>query len=259
MSEVHEDEYDDAMVAMLELIWGEGFMSPGGPHSVRDIIDGVDLSGKLVLDIGCGLGGVDIMLARDYGCHIIALDIEAPLLERARAEAEAAGVGERIDFRLVEPGPLTLDDASVDVVFGKDAWTQIPNKRALLGDIYRVLRPGGRLAAGDWCRGPDPFSTDMVYFFEVEGLTFNMETLDNYGALLGELGFVDTELTDLTAWYQAEARDEYERIKGPLNARMREVLGDEKAEHFVENWRILCVVIDNGELRPGRLRASKPQ
>ena len=132
MSEAHEDEYDDALVAMLDLIWGEGFMSPGGPQAVRNIVDGVDLKNKLVLDIGCGLGGIDIMLARDYGCDIIALDIEAPLLERTRAKAEAAGMRERIDFRLVEPGPLTLDDASVDVVFGKDAWTQIPNKRRCL-------------------------------------------------------------------------------------------------------------------------------
>ena len=98
----------------------------------------------------------------------------------------------------------------------------------------------------------------MAYFFELEDLTFNMETLENYGALLGEFDFVDSEMADLTGWYQAEARDEYERIKGPLNARMRELLGDEKTEHFVENWRMLCVVIDNGELCPGRLRASKP-
>ena len=34
----HEDEYDDALVAMLELIWGEGFLSPGGPEAVRNIV-----------------------------------------------------------------------------------------------------------------------------------------------------------------------------------------------------------------------------
>ena len=66
MSDAHADEYGDAMVTMLELIWGEGYMSPGGPQSVRDIVAGVDLADKLVLDIGCGLGGVDIMLARDH-------------------------------------------------------------------------------------------------------------------------------------------------------------------------------------------------
>ncbi len=255
----HEDEYDDALIAMLELVWGEGFISPGGPRAVRDMVEGVDLAGKLVLDIGCGIGGVDVMLTRDRGCDIIALDIEAPLLERARARAAAAGVAGRIDFRLVEPGPLALDDACVDIVFSKDAWIHIPDKPALLGEVFRVLRPGGWVLACDWCRRSEPYSADMDYFFELEGLTYNMVTLENYGSMLRDCGFVDAELVDLTDRYRIEARDEYERTKGPLNARMRELLGDEKAEHFVENWRQLVVVLDNGELRPGRLRARTPE
>ena len=257
--QAHEDEYDDAMVAMLELIWGEGFMSPGGPQAVRDIVAGFDLTGKLVLDIGCGIGGVDLMLARDHGCDIIAFDIEAPLLDRARARAQAAGMAERIDFRLVEPGPLPLEDACIDIVFGKDAWVHIPDKRALLGEVFRVLRPGGWLLAGDQLRGPEPYSAEMDYFLELEGLTFNLETLEKYDSMLRDCGFVDVDLADITDSYRIGARDEYERMKGPLNARMRELLGDAKAEHFVENWRQLAFVLDNGELRLGRLRARKPE
>jgi len=78
MSDAHEDDHGDAMVTMLELVWGEGYLSPDGPQSVRKIVADLDLADKLVLDISCGLGGVDIMLARDHGCRIIALDIEAP-------------------------------------------------------------------------------------------------------------------------------------------------------------------------------------
>ena len=121
-----------------------------------------------------------------------------------------------------------------------------------------MLRPGGWLLVGDWCRGPEPYSADMDYFFELEGLTFNMETLETYGAVFCDGGFVDVDLADITDWYRIEARGEYECMKGPLNARMRELLGDGKTTHFVENWRQLVVVLDNGELRPGRLRARKP-
>ena len=254
----HEDEYDDALVDMLELIWGKGFISPGGPRAICDIVEGIDLAGKLVLDIGCGIGGVDVKLVRDHGCDIIALEIEAPLLERARARAAAAGVAERIDFRLVEPGPLVLDDACVDIVFSKDAWIHIPDKPDLLGEVFRVLRPGGWVLAGDWCRRPEPYSADMAYFFELEGLTYNMVTLETYGSMLRDCGFVDAELVDLTEWYRIQAGEEYERMKGPLNARMHELLGDEMTAHFIENWRLLGIVLDSGELRPGRLRARKP-
>ena len=199
------------------------------------------------------------MLARDYGCDIIALEIEAPLLDRARKRAVAAGLAGRIDFRLVGPGPLPLEDSCVDIVFSKDAWVHIPDKQALLAEVFRVLRPGGWLLAGDWCRGPEPsYSAEMEYFFELEGLTYNMETLDNYGAGLGDCGFAEIELADITDRFRIEAQSEYERMKGPLNGRMRALLGNKKAERFVENWRQLVVVIDNGELRPGHLRARKP-
>jgi phosphoethanolamine N-methyltransferase len=80
----HEDEYDDAMVTMLELIWGEGFLSPGGPEATLEIVRGLDLDGKSVLDIGCGIGGPAMVLVRERGCRVIGLDLEAPLIARAR-------------------------------------------------------------------------------------------------------------------------------------------------------------------------------
>ncbi len=76
--------------------------------------------------------------------------------------------------------------------------------------------------------------------------------------MLGDCGFAEIDLTDITNWFRIEAQSEYERMKGPLNGRMAALLGDEKTAHFVENWRQLVVVIDNGELRPVRFRARKP-
>ncbi len=63
----HHDEYDDAFVARLELLWGDGFLSPGGAEEVAKLLSGFDLTGKRVLDIGCGIGGVDLLLAGKHG------------------------------------------------------------------------------------------------------------------------------------------------------------------------------------------------
>ena len=51
-----ENEYDDQVVARLQLLWGEGFLSPGGAGEVTEMLRGIDLSGKRVLDLGCGIG-----------------------------------------------------------------------------------------------------------------------------------------------------------------------------------------------------------
>jgi len=46
----HESEYDDALVTLLELIWGEGFMAPGGEGNVVKMVAGLELTGRRVLD-----------------------------------------------------------------------------------------------------------------------------------------------------------------------------------------------------------------
>lgn len=254
----HQDEYHDAMVTLLELIWGEGFMAPGGAELVRETLAGLDLKGKLVADIGCGIGGGDIVLAGEKGARVIGLDIEAPLIERARRYAEKAGLAERIEFVLSTPGPLPLDDASVDVVYSSGAFTQIADKLGMFREVWRVLRPGGLFVAYDWMRGPEPYSDDMRHWFEMEGLTYAMETLETHGRILAEAGFEQIELADDGGWYRARAHQELALMKGELAPRMRELLGPEQQAHFVEDWRAMTVVLDKGELRPGRYRARKP-
>ena len=52
-------EYDAGMLALLQIIWGDGFLSPGGPDEVARLLEGSDIGDCEVLDIGCGLGAID--------------------------------------------------------------------------------------------------------------------------------------------------------------------------------------------------------
>ena len=52
--------------------------------------------------------------------------------------------------------------------------------------------------------------------------------------------------------------DEDARMQGPLHDQMGKALGPEQQAHFIEDWRMLTVVLDSGELRTGRMRARKP-
>jgi len=58
-------EYDDGMQALLQIVWGEGFLSPGGPEEVARLLEGSDIAGCTVLDIGCGLGAIDELLVAE--------------------------------------------------------------------------------------------------------------------------------------------------------------------------------------------------
>ncbi len=254
----HQDEYHESLVEMLELIWGKGFMTPGGPENVRKTVAGLDLRDKLVLDIGCGIGGPALVLAGELGARVVGLDLEAPVIARAKASAAEAGLADRIEFRQVAPGPIELDDASVDVAFSAGAFTQIADKLGMFREVHRVLKPGGVFACYDWMKGEGPYSADMAYWFEMEGLTYAMETLEAHRAILAEAGFVDIGLSDDWRSYRDLCREEYAQMQGHLKARMIELLGREQQEHFLENWRAMVAVLDKGELRPGHYRATKP-
>ena len=260
MKSEQTQEYDDALVALLELVWGEGYMSPGGPDEIRAIVEGVALAGKAVLDLGCGTGGITTFLAETYRpASIVGVDIDRGLIERATGRAAAAGLGESVTFRTVTPGPLPFADGAFDLVFSKDAMVHIEDKEALFAEIFRILRPGGGVAASDWMSASDgPFSAAMAYYLEAEGLGFGMASPARYRAAMAEAGFRDIGMTDRNAWYRPIAHREHDALAGPLYEQLVARVGKAFVDHEIEVWRALTAVVDSGELRPCHLRARKP-
>jgi ubiquinone/menaquinone biosynthesis C-methylase UbiE len=255
----HENEYHDSMVRVLEWIWGEGFMAPGGEGNVEKLVDGIVLEGCRILDIGCGLGGPACLLAAQHGAYVVGTDLEAPLVERARRRADALGVSDRATFEVVTAGDLTFDDRSFDLVMSSGGLTQTPDKLHIFGECLRVLKPGGDFRCYDWMKNDGEYSKDMKYWFEMEGLTYAMETPDGQRSLLEHAGFDLVETVDGSAWYRRRAREEYEQLRDRDYARLIDLVGTADAEHFVENWRSMVVVCEKGEMLQVYSRARRPR
>ena len=255
-----ELSYPDEFADRLELIWGAGFLSPGGADEVRQILRGIDLRAKTVLEIGCGIGGPAIVMAGEHHADkVVGIDIEPQLIDRAGRNAEAAGLQDRVEFQLVEPGDLPFEDSSYDVVFSKDAIVHIEDKLALYREVLRVLKPGGRFVAGDWFASPDAGELpEFRRYRDLSHLTFAMQTAEQAGAAMREAGFTDISLDDRNAWYADFALNQIERIEGPLRDRLLEACGAEDYERMLKVSYANAGAAACGGLRPTHIRALKP-
>ncbi len=253
-------QYPPHYLDRLEILWGKGFLSPGGAEEVRLIVGDEDLAGQTVLDIGCGIGGPAICLVRDFGAaSVIGLDIEDEIVARAEASIAEAGLGDKIEIRRVDPGPLPLEDDSVDAVFSKDAMIHIRDKPAIYGEILRVLRPGGRVMASDWLAG-DTIATSPGWrrYSEVGQLDFVMTTAAETEDTMRAAGFVDVSTRDRNDWFRAVARREAEAVAGPLKQALVEAIGAERQAAWVVVREALADAVDDGALRPTHLFGRKP-
>ncbi len=252
--------YDGGHVAFLEKLWGAGYLSPGGAEEVARVLEGLDLAGATVVDIGCGAGGITILLARDYGAaQVIGLDVEETVCATARAKAEAAGLADRVEIRRVVPGAMPLEDGSVDYVFSKDSIVHIADKHALARDILRVLRPGGWFAASDWLISHDGAPTsEMAAYIAAEDLDFQMASPARYRAALEEAGFTEIRLVNRNPWYREQAKAELARLEGPERPEFEALLPDGDLEGQLTTWRSMIHVLETGEHCPHHLRGRKP-
>jgi ubiquinone/menaquinone biosynthesis C-methylase UbiE len=251
--------YDERHILFLQRLWGVGFLSPGGPEEVARILRGIDIEGKTVVDIGCGAGGVTAGLARKYGAaRVIGLDVEETACSFARSHAQAAGVADRVEIRLIEPGPVALADASVDLVFSKDSIVHIADKNALARDVFRILRPGGWFAASDWLISHDDApSADMEKYLAEEDLDFAMASPGRYAEALKQAGFLDVKLTNRNAWYREAARGELARLEGPERAEFEAMLSPKEIADQISTWKSMIRVLGTGEHCPHHLRGRK--
>jgi SAM-dependent methyltransferase len=112
--------------------------------------------GERVVDVGCGVGGPARVMAHHFGCDVVGVDLSEAFCQTATLLNERTGLGRKVRIRHGSALDLPLEDGWADAVWMQHVAMNIPDKEALLREIGRVLRPGGRLALHEVFAGPLP-------------------------------------------------------------------------------------------------------
>lgn len=138
--------YDDAELAGLPEQATARFAGVGNPLSVGPIEPG-----ETVLDHACGAGMDLLLAARRVGPRgrAIGVDVTPGMRRVAERAVQAAGLQARVEIRAGSFEELPVESASVDVVISNGVVNLSPDKQRVFGEIWRVLRPGGRLYLAD--------------------------------------------------------------------------------------------------------------
>ena len=252
--------YDKDHIKFLQKLWGDGYLSPGGPDEVKRILGSVKLANTTVLDIGCGSGGITVSLINDYGVQkVIGIDVETDVCNAALERIKMLGLQSYIDIHRVETGPFLFEDASFDIVFSKDSIVHIEQKETLSKEIFRVLKNGGYFLASDWLRSHDGEpSPEMLHYLKLEDLGFDMASPDRYKRALEQAGFENINLLNRNRWYTNQAKQEVLKLSKLMRQEFEDISSKEYMDDTIETWQAMISVLETGEHCPHHIKAQKP-
>ncbi|MBV2358660.1 class I SAM-dependent methyltransferase [Thalassococcus sp. CAU 1522] len=145
---------DKATASDLKL--GDEFHT-GGVLATDNLLEQLTITPDLrVLDVGAGIGGTSRYIADRFGAHVTGVDLTPEFVETARRLSSLVGLDPKTDFHIGSALEMPVPDAGFDLAVMMHVGMNIADKPALLAEVARTLKPGGRFAVFDVMQGDRP-------------------------------------------------------------------------------------------------------
>lgn len=213
-----------------------------------------------VLDVGCGMGGSSLLLAREFGCDVTGVTLSPVQRAYAAATSRLKGVGRRTRFLRQDAETVAFDPQSFDVVWSIECTEHLFDKPAFFERAAQWLRPGGRIAICAWLASEEPHSPAAVEKLEAVCRQFlcpSLGTADDYCGWMRDAGLEVEPPIDLTERVIETWEICLRRVKRTGVSRIAWMFG-RRMNEFVHGFETMLDAYRSGAMTYGSFAASRP-
>uniref|UniRef100_A0AC34FFB4 Phosphoethanolamine N-methyltransferase n=1 Tax=Panagrolaimus sp. ES5 TaxID=591445 RepID=A0AC34FFB4_9BILA len=227
-------QYTEDNVRSYEWIFGENFISPGGLEENRKFLQryGTLKPGGKMLDIGVGIGGGARQAAKEFGLHVLGVDLSTNMIVHA-FERNQRDQDCRVKYQISDILVYDFPENEFDYVFSRDAIHHIPDQDELFAKIYKLLKPGGQIVISRYSKGYGKLQPKFLDY--VARRHYNLHNLEEFEGFAKKAGFVNIKMENITPRFKEILLDEQKytiKNKNDFVGRFSEEL----YEHHLEGW-----------------------
>jgi ubiquinone/menaquinone biosynthesis C-methylase UbiE len=163
-----------------------------------------------ILNVGCGIGVASIYIAKNYGCHVVGVDISEQMIDWSRRRAKEEGVENKTDFYTADVLDLPFEADTFDIVFAESVLVFVEDKAQAIRECVRVTKPGGYAGLNEafWNEQPPPELAELAQ----DAVGPDVPTLETWEALWEASGLQDTVIRTRQIDARAEVKSRIQWI-----------------------------------------------
>jgi 2-polyprenyl-3-methyl-5-hydroxy-6-metoxy-1,4-benzoquinol methylase len=250
----YDDTYKNFQTELYEQIRREAFGEDIGQNSWHTadeqdrFLTWLELSpGKTLLDVACGAGGPALRMAAITGCSVVGIDVHEQAVSTARSLAAQRGLSRSAEFQVADAAErLPLSDGAFDAITCIDAINHLSDRRQVIAEWTRLLKPGGRLLFTDPITVTGPLTNAEISIRGSAGsylfvpLGYDERTIVQCGLHL----LVSEDLTR----NMAEVAERRKAARAARESALREIEGDQTYEGQQEFLGVAARIAKEGRL-----------
>jgi len=251
-----DTQYTNNGILRYEKIFGEGFISTGGLTTTQELFKRMNLKkGMKVLDVGCGIGGGDLLMAKKYGVDVYGIDLSANMLNIAKDRLKKTSLKQgSVEYEECDAMTRDFKDGEFDIIYSRDCILHVADKVTLFKRFYKWLKSGGGLYISDYCRGEDSSNEEFEAY--VKQRNYTLYTVKKYGSLIEQAGFETVKANDITDLFVTSLKAELDRFKKIKDEFIAEFT-KEDFDHINDGWEVKLVRSAKGYQHWGWFVAQK--